>query len=90
MRHIKISLLLTTTKKLAMKFTSKLSSVKAGQVITVVGKTTAGAKRFVVELAVDVETTKEAIRIPFHMSVRIPESVIVRNSRDKGCWSRED
>lgn len=77
----------TCDTRMDLKFTTLLSPVEPGQVITVHGKASASAKIFVVELAED------DIRddIAFYFAVRFAGYFdIVRSSRTKGSWRQDE
>lgn len=73
------------------KFTSKLSPVEVGQVITVYGKTRRSAKSFSVELT-EAEDEKQSEEIHFHMWVRFEEmDEILRGSHSSTAkWEKKE
>lgn len=71
------------------KFTSILSKVEAGQVITVYGRTFQDATYFAMELNASVDGDRS--EIPFYISVRYTDSPkIVRCSKTKDVWGEEE
>lgn len=75
---------------MAKKFTSKLSTLELGQIITIQGKTSESAKFFGVELTEDEDDRDESEEVPFHMSVVFRCRGIWRNSRIAGLWGKEE
>lgn len=72
---------------MAEKYSGRLFPVEAGQLITISGKTNNAAARFDIDLA----GAPMPGDIPFHISVRFNENVIIRNSLTKGVgWGTEE
>lgn len=71
------------------KFTSILSKIEVGQVITIGGKTYDNATYFAIEFNASVDGDRS--EIPFYMSVRYTDSPkIVRCSKTKDVWGEEE
>ena len=72
------------------KYSGRLFPVEAGQVITLLGKTTPGAERFEVELNSGNGTQSDPGDVQLHMSIRFAND-IVRNVHNRGGgWGHEE
>lgn len=69
-----------------LKFSSRIQSVEVGEAIIISGKATPAARRMNFDLSSDSDEN-----IPFHMSVRVDEGIVVRNSYTKRRgWEKEE
>ena len=72
------------------KYSGRLFPVEAGQVITLLGKTTPGAERFEVELNSGNGTHTDPGDVQLHLSIRFGND-IVRNVHNRGGgWGHEE
>lgn len=75
---------------MAAEYTSKLSTIESGQVITVYGRTRKNAGRFDIELTEAADECKSG-DIPLHISIRFNAVDLVRNSHTARIgWGAEE